>query len=178
MESNNEVNLDTEFSEILTTLMMQAQEVGILIELADEKLKALRENDTNKLLLIVNEEERLSQSIIKLEKQRHFCVKDVEEKVGYKIANISSLMGSFSGEDKVAIEEVAKELKDKMKTLKSKNDINVTLLEVFLDQAEVINNLITGEKAPTIYADVKKNKNKKGYGMDVAAEDSYFDSKY
>lgn len=176
MDTNIDANLDNEYSQIITTLMMQSQDAGVLIELADEKTSAIRDNDTDKLLLIINEEEKLAQNMIALEKQRHFCIKEIEKKVGYNITNITSLIGSFSGDDAESIKQVASELRDKLGRLQSKNDINRTLLEVFLDEIDVLNNIITGEKAPVIYNNIKY----KGYSgnTDVTTDDGLFDTKF
>lgn len=171
-----ETDLEEEYSQILSTLMMQTQDTKRYIELADEKLVAIRENDTNRMLLVVVEEEKIAQNMIKLEKQRDACIKSIEVKLGKKITNAKSLVTIFSGEDAENIKKVADELRKEVIVLKSKNDINQTLLETSLDQIEIFNNIMTGEKAPQIYTDTKYSKNKNyGPGMD---DKGVFDTKY
>ncbi|MBF1051319.1 MAG: flagellar protein FlgN, partial [Peptostreptococcaceae bacterium] len=55
------------------------------------------------------------------------------------------------------------------------NDINHMLMSFILEQIEIANNIIRGDRIPNTYSNTKYNK--KNYGNDKV-DISYFDSKY
>lgn len=167
-------SLEEIYDKIIETLSRQSEITKELIKLSDEKLCYIRDNDTNKILLITQSEEKFASEIISLEKERDFLIKTIERVNSIKITNISDLISQFSGKKAVDLNLVAEKLKMNFENLKQKNDINETLLEVILDQVEVYNNMIVGNRAPQTYENAKRS-NK--YSQD-SSSNTRFDTKY
>lgn len=168
-------SLDEIYEDIIDTLSKQSDLSEELIVLSDEKISHIRENDSNAILLVTQREERVASEMIGLEKERDFLIKKLERLNSIEITDISHLISQFSGEKGVKLNLIAEKLKANFDRLKQKNDINKSLLEVILDQVEIYNNIIVGEKAPQTYENTKYKKNKYSDSNSISTT---FDTKY
>lgn len=177
MSKDKKEKIEEIFDDIIDTLEQQANLSDILISLSDKKTQYIKDNETESLMMLVQDEEKHSSEMIKLEKQRDFFIKKLEKIKNVKITNISALISQFSPENSVRINLIAEKLKMNFEVLKQKNDINTSLLEVILDQVEIYNNLIIGEKVPQTYEDTRYKKNNTNkYTKDTFLGN--FDTKY
>lgn len=163
------------YESIKQTFLNQLENTKKLIEIADLKTEAIRVDDINLIMQLTNKEEECARTMIMLEKDRDAIIKKLEKEMNTKIEDLSTLLRSVSDMASVDISMIAEELRHSLETLKVKNDINNSLMSLILEQIEIANNLIRGDRVPATYGNTKFTK--KGYGnpkVDVA----YFDSKY
>lgn len=164
-----------EYQEILETFTKQLYLTKTLIDISVIKLDAIRQNNTDLLMEVTNKEEQCAREIIQLEKKRDLCIKKIEHRENIKINNISQLVESLS-KDKVSnLTLIAEELKYNLEILKERNDINYDTILFILEQIEIANNLIIGERMHDNTYDNTKFK-KKSYVDNL--NHSYFDSKF
>lgn len=163
------------YNNIKDTFLSQLQYTKELIEIADEKTQAIRDNDVSRIMQLTNREEDCARNIITLEKNRDSYIKDFERKENTKIENLSDVLEKISPKSGVELNLIATDLKESLETLKNKNDVNKTLMSFILEQIEIANNLIKGDRVPNTYENTKFSK--KSYN-NTAVDGSYFDSKY
>lgn len=163
------------YSDIKATFSQQLDITKKLIEIAQEKTEAIRQNDVGLIMQLTNKEEECARTMITLEKNRDAQIKLLEKEKNVKIDDLSSLLGDIDPSMSVGINLIAEELKYNLEILKEKNDINNTLMSFILEQIEIANNIIRGDRVPTTYSNTKFSK--KNYSNDKV-NISYFDSKY
>lgn len=163
-----------EYEGILETFTSQLELTKELINTAQFKFSAIKDNNTDLLMEITNKEEQFARQIIQLEKKRDSYIKKLEQEEKTKITNIRQLAEKLSVDKAVQLTLIAEELKHNLEILKEKNSINEDLILFILEQIEIANNLIMGERVPNTYDNTKFKK--KAYGNNI--NNSYFDSKY
>lgn len=161
------------YKNITDTFLAQLDYTKQLIAIADEKTNAIRGNDISMIMQLTTKEEDCARNIITLEKNRDAYIKAFEKKENIKIDNISQILEKVSPDMSATLNNLAQDLKANLETLKNKNDVNKTLMSFVLDQIEIANNLIRGDKVPSTYQNTKFSKN--SYNK---VENSYFDIKY
>ena len=145
------------YSDIKATFTQQLDMTKQLIQIADEKTEAIKQNDVALIMQLTNKEEECARTMITLEKNRDMQIKLLEKEKNIKIDNLSNLLGDMNPGMSVGINLIAEELKYNLEILKNKNDI------------------IRGDRIPNTYSNTKYIK--KNYGNDKV-DISYFDSKY
>ena len=163
------------YSDIKATFTQQLDMTKQLIQIADEKTEAIKQNDVALIMQLTKKEEECARTMITLEKNRDMQIKLLEKEKNIKIDNLSNLLGDMNPGMSVGINLIAEELKYNLEILKNKNDINHMLMSFILEQIEIANNIIRGDRIPNTYSNTKYNK--KNYGNDKV-DISYFDSKY
>lgn len=161
-----------QYKSLVNTFKKQLSNTKALIELADSKMDAIQTNDTILLMEITEKEEKYAREIITLEKIRDAIIKEEEKKQGGKITNIKDVIRLLSPEKSIELDLIAKELKRAMESLKDKNDINAELMTFILEQLEIMNNILIGDRYSQTYSDTRY-KNRNGN-----SETSVFDIKY
>lgn len=161
-----------QYKSLVNTFKKQLSNTKALIELADSKMDAIQTNDTTLLMEITEKEEKYAREIITLEKIRDAIIKEEEKKQGGKITNIKDVIRLLSPEKSRELDLIAKELKRAMESLKDKNDINAELMTFILEQLEIMNNILIGDRYSQTYSDTRY-KNRNGN-----SETSVFDIKY
>lgn len=161
-----------QYKSLVNTFKKQLSNTKALIELADSKMDAIQTNDTILLMEITEKEEKCAREIITLEKIRDAIIKEEEKKQGGKITNIKDVIRLLSPEKSRELDLIAKELKRAMESLKDKNDINAELMTFILEQLEIMNNILIGDRYSQTYSDTRY-KNRNGN-----SETSVFDIKY
>ena len=163
-----------EYEDILQTFKRQLELTKELIKTADFKFDAIKNNDTDSLMDLTNKEEQFAREIIQLEKKRDVYIKKLEKEKNEKITHISQVIGELSLDMSVSLALLAEELKYNLEILQEKNNINQDMIVFVLEQIEIANNLIRGDRVPNTYKNTKFNK--KTYSN--IEQDSYFDIKY
>ena len=163
------------YDNIKSTFLSQLQYTKELIQIADEKTQAIRDNDVSAIMQLTNKEEDCARNIITLEKNRDVYIKEFERKENIKIESLSDVLEKISPKIGVELNLIATDLKENLETLKNKNDVNKTLMSFILEQIEIANNLIKGDRVPSTYGNTKFSK--KSYN-NSAVDGSFFDNKY
>jgi hypothetical protein len=102
-------------------------------------------------------------------------IKEFERKENIKIESLSDILEKISPKSGIELNLIATDLKENLETLKNKNDVNKTLMSFILEQIEIANNLIKGDRVPSTYGNTKFSK--KSYN-NSAVDGSFFDNKY
>lgn len=162
-----------DYETLIQTFKEQLEFTKKLIEIADLKLVAIKENNTDMLMELTNKEENFAREIIQLEKNRDFYIKKLEKEQNQKITNISQVIESTSLDMSASLNLLSEELKYNLEILQEKNNINQNLILFVLEQIEIANNIIIGDRVSSTYNNTKFTKSK--YNN---SQSSYFDMKY
>ena len=120
------------YSDIKATFTQQLDMTKQLIQIADEKTEAIKQNDVALIMQLTNKEEECARTMITLEKNRDMQIKLLEKEKNIKIDNLSNLLGDMNPGMSVGINLIAEELKYNLEILKNKNDINHMLMSFIL----------------------------------------------
>jgi flagellar biosynthesis/type III secretory pathway chaperone len=116
-------------NDLIDVLKQQKNIIEELIELSEEQLQVLKDDDVKKLSDITVLQEENGRELALLEKKRREIITVYSKKIDEDIKALNELFEYININDKITLQNLADEIKEKNEKLKQNNETNRLLLK-------------------------------------------------